>query len=261
MAEYQTYNVRDMTIRKHNQIYIIKKDRSSRQCPVLDVRASLLHEKQCLTPERVEELVALAKNEPRRYVEELIRLNTKDHLLLTEQEGNSYLLPSHMRGHYQKCKLYEGEDYRVCFVDKAIEDFSCFFEELTKKRRSDSYTFMKEHLEKQTVKNLHIYLHPFTEVYSTTEGITLDEEPLLPTPPALYYSVIENLDQTIPEEEVTMMNNMIDSFVQVNGYFNWGKFNEEELVLYNRGSLKIEGIQLAPSVVEKAKSYMKKRGI
>ena len=120
---------------------------------------------------------------------------------------------------------------------------------------------MKEHLEKQTVKNLHIYLHPFTEVYSTVEGITLDEEPLLPTPPALYYSVIENLDQTIPEEEVTMMNNMIDSFVQVNGYFNWGKFNEEELVLYNRGSLKIEGIQLAPSVVEKAKSYMKKRGI
>ncbi len=108
MAEYQTYNVRDMTIRKHNQIYIIKKDRSSRQCPVLDVRASLLHEKQCLTPARVEELVALAKNEPRRYVEELIRLNTKDHLLLTEQEGNSYLLPSHMRGHYQKCKLYEG---------------------------------------------------------------------------------------------------------------------------------------------------------
>ena len=58
-----------------------------------------------------------------------------------------------------------------------------------------------------------------------------------------------------------MMNNMIDSFVQVNGYFNWGKFNEEEFVLYNRGSLKIEGIQLAPSVVEKAKSYMKKRGI
>ena len=261
MTGYQTYNIRDMTMQKHNQTYIIKKDRSSRQCPVLDVCASLYHDKQDLAPEKIDELVSLAKNEPRRYVEELVRLNTKNHLLLTEQEASSYLLPSSMRGHYQKCKFYEGENYRVCFVDKAIDDFSCFLEELTEKRRRDSYTFMQEQLEKQTVKNLHIYIHPFTEVYSTSSGITLDEEPLLPTPPALYYSVIENLDRTIPEEEMAVVDNMIEFFVQVNGTFNWGKFNEEELVLYNTGSLKIEGIQWAPLVVEKAKSYMKKRGI
>ncbi len=261
MPEYQTYSVSDMTVQKHNQTYIIKKDRSSRQRPVLDIRASLLKEKHDLTPERLEELVTLAKNAPRKYIEELIKLNTKDHLLLTKQEGNAYLLPSQMKNHYHKCKLYEGENYRVCFVDNAIEDFSSFIEELTQKRRNDSYTFTKKHIEEQTVKNLHIYIHPFTDIYSVSEGIILDKSPLLPTPPALYYSVVQDLDQTISEEEVVLMNNMIDSFVQVNGYFEWGKYNHREMVLYNKGSLKLEGIQLVPSVVEKAKSYIKKRGI
>ena len=256
--KYQTYNVRDMTIQKHNQTYIIKKDRSSRQRPVLDVRASLLKEEHSLTPEKLEELVTLAKDTPHRYVEELVRLNAKDHLLLTEREGNSYLLPSSIRKDYQKCKLYEGDNYQVCFVDNAIDDFSSLCEELTKKRRQDSYTLAEKQLENQKISNLHIYIHPFTEAYSTNEGISLDEEPILPTPKALYYSVIQNLERTIPEAELTIINQLISSFVQANGYFEWGKFNREEIVLYNGGSLKIEGIEYAPSVVEKAKSYMKK---
>ena len=70
--------------------------------------------------------------------------------------------------------------------------------------------------------------------------------------------MIQNLERTIPEAELTIINQLISSFVQANGYFEWGKFNREEIVLYNGGSLKIEGIEYAPSVVEKAKSYMKK---
>ena len=256
--KYQTYNVRDMTIQKHNQTYIIKKDRSSRQRPVLDVRASLLKEEHSLTPEKLEELVTLAKDTPHRYVEELVRLNVKDHLLLTEQEGNSYLLPSSIRKDCQKCKLYEGENYRVCFVDNAIDDFSSLCEELTQKRRQDSYTLAEKQLENQKIRNLQIYIHPFTEAYSVNEGLVLDEEPILPVPKALYYSVIQNLDRTLPDAELALVNQLIDFFVQAYGYFEWGKFNREEIVLYNGGSLKIEGTQYAPLVLEKAKSYMKK---
>lgn len=211
-----------------------------------------------LTSLETKEMIALAKNNPKDFISELINLNFKNELINSEKTGTNIILPSRFQRFYDKCVCFESENYTVYFVDDAIKYFSDKINGLKLRRIEDSYTYAVKTIDSGIVKNLKLNIfdgfdfrkHNYCWYDANDDYYRMQTEPSN----VLYYrTTLENEKTNV--KDIENMVNIIDKYVLCHGPIKSISTCGTELFArrnaYSQDYIKINGTDKAPELVKK----------
>lgn len=218
-----------------------------------------------LTSLEKNEMIALAKNDCKEFISELINLNFKNDLINSEQIGANIILPARFQRFYDKCVCFASENYTIYFVDDAIEYFSNKIAELKLRRIEDSYTYAAKTIDSGIVKNLKLNVfdgfnfrkHNYCWYDANDDYYRMQTEPSN----VLYYQTTLENGKT-NTKDIENMVNIIDKYVLCNGPIKYISAFSTELFakrnVYSQDYIKINGIDEAPELVKKINSLYKR---
>lgn len=206
-------------------------------------------------------LLQLMQTSPKKALDELITYRLQDQLITGVYTGrNGSVLPTRYQRFYDQCILFESANYRIYFTDFAMTRFSDTIFKLTERSKKDSLTFVTGKISEKKARHLHLGVYSGYDWCLGRHCLFYGEQEEANMGPsnAVYYSTDLKEDGSVDFKDSENMMKMIDTFAQVYGEFHNMKWNRQELVANNQGSLKIAGIDKSPELYDKVYSLMKK---
>ena len=194
-------------------------------------------------------------------LEKVIDLHLEGEQILSFTKGGSSLLPTNYQRFYDKCVAVETENYKLYINDKAIDRCENIVYKLSEKSKKDCFNFAKGKLESGSAKHLYISLTPcFNRVGRSAFFEGEDDEFISRFFPlnTVGYSSYPKEDGTFDEDDINNILTLIEEFTKARGLFEDGKYNSEDMVMYNKGSMKIQGIDKDKRLKEKVFELIKK---
>lgn len=189
------------------------------------------------------------------FTNELINLHLGQQLINDVKEGTSYLLPKRYQRFYNKCVRFSTGNFNIYFTDQAINKFKTNIFYLSERSKKDCLKFAKAKLQFKEAQHLGIYLSKeLSFCHGRNVSFNADDEYVLGPKNAVYYEVDLKEDGTIDIEDINNILELIEIFKNIYGNFEYIKYNKEECLAYNQGSLKVTGIDLEPKIFEKVLS-------
>ena len=181
--------------------------------------------------------------------------------ILSFTKGGSSLLPTNYQRFYNKCVAVETENYKLYINDAAIEKCSDVVFKLSERSKKDCFNFAKGKFEIGEAKHLYISLNPcFNRVGRSAFFEGEDDEFISRFFPVntVGYSSYPKEDGTYDEDDINNILTLIEEFTRARGLFEDGRYNSEDMVMYNKGSMKIQGIDKDKRIKEKIFELVKK---
>jgi hypothetical protein len=194
------------------------------------------------------------------FLEKIINWHLEEEKILSFIKGGCLLLPTNYRRFYDECVAVETDNYKLYINDKAIERCSDIVFKLSERSSIDCFNFVKGKLEKNQAEHLYISLDTFNDQIGRCASFEGENElnPIMPDN-TVCYSIYKKEDGTYDEKDVYNILSLIEEFTKARGLFKDGKHDYKDLVMYNRGSMKIQGIDKDKRIIEKVKTLLKER--
>ncbi len=234
-------------------------DRGNSKLLRIDLKGGFLERESSFPEEQKQKLLELSHDHPTECVEMLVETRLQGEKLLDFSRGGKTLLPAKFRRFYENCVAFHTNDFDLYFADCAITRFQDTIFRLDRRTIGDSLAYATEMVQSGQVQNMSLAL---LSGFSYWEGryceLSLGDKNLSLLPGnTFYYHVYLNEDGTINPMDVENILKMIDLFATQLGPYEEIRWNQKECVAYNRGSLKLDGIDKAPEVLQKVFSYVK----
>lgn len=193
------------------------------------------------------------------FLEQIIDWHLKGEEILNFIKGDSRLLPPSYQRFYDECVVISTRNYQLYITDKAIEKCSEIVYKLSERSKKDSFSFVKGKLEIKDASHLYISLG-----YDNGSGRSVWYEGgkenflsgIIYPYHTVCYSAYAKEDGTYDEDDINNILLLIEEFTKNQGLFSFGKNNDTDLVMYNRGSMKIQGIDKDKRIKEKVLTLM-----
>lgn len=210
-------------------------------------------------PEKTKLLDAIRKDTT-LFLDQIIDWHLKGEQILNFVKGDSKLLPSNYQRHYDECVVISTRNYQLYITDKAIEKCSEIVLKLSERSKRDSFSFVKGKLETRDASHLYISMGSSDNGCGRSVWYEGGKENFLSGLIYPYhtvcYSTYAKEDGTYDEEDINNILLLIEEFTKNQGLFSFGKENDTDLVMYNRGSMKIQGIDKDERIKEKVFTLM-----
>ena len=194
------------------------------------------------------------------FLDSIIDWHLEGEKILSFFKGGCSLLPTNYRRFYDECVAVETDNYKLYINDKAIEKCSDIVFKLSERSRHDCFNFVKGKLEKNQADHLYISLGSCNNQVGRCASFEGEDgfNPIMPDN-TVCYSVYKKEDKIYEEKDIYIILNMIEEFTKSRGAFIDGKTDGTDLVMYNCGSMKIEGIDKDKRILEKVKTLLKEK--
>lgn len=197
------------------------------------------------------------------FLEQIIEWHLKGEEILNFIKGDSRLLPSSYQRFYDECVVVSTRNYQLYITDKAIEKCSEIVYKLSERSKKDSFSFVKGKLETRDANHLYISMGSADNGCGRSVWYEGGKENFLSGLIYPYhtvcYSAYAKEDGTYDEDDIDNILLLIEEFTKNQGLFSFGKNNDTDLVMYNRGSMKIQGIDKDERIKEKVFTLMEER--
>lgn len=212
-----------------------------------------------LSKETQNDLLSTYQKSASAYTEQLLMAHLDQKKITSYKRGTSYLLPNRFKRFYDKCVCFSAEGLNIYFTDLAISKFQKTIMALSERSKKDSLAFIKGKLESHEAYNLGINISNGLSFCRVRQASFIGSDDCYLGPKnTVYYEVNLNEDGTIDSGDVNNILELIELYAKVYGNFKYIKYNEEECIAYNNGSMQIIGTNLLPSAFEKTMKYMSK---
>jgi hypothetical protein len=217
------------------------------------VKSHYSNEVRFLTPKQILAFEELSKRNPKEFISKLIDWHLQNDQILEFYQGSSYLLPNRYRRFYDKCVYVSTEKYELYFNDEAINKCSDIIYKLSERSKMDSYNFVKGKLESREALHMSLTLSDGFDFKKGRWAFYIDEnDPVYLGPKRSVHYVADVVENgQIDEDDLTNILNLTEEFVKIYGKIGYVESNKEELVIHNKGSLKIEGIDKDKRIMNK----------
>lgn len=208
-----------------------------------------------ITSEEREYINSLLNTNPRKAVELMIEAQLKGEQITSYNRGSSYYLPTRFQRFYKNSVAFKTESSQIFFADKSLIVFSDFIERLKNRNQTDTVQFVVDKIRSKKSQHACIRVSNM-QTMGDSRYAYLDEDELhlsLWPKDAVYYST--NIDDTTQYLDST--EKILDAFTEIYGLFDFIKWNSEECVAYNQHSLKISGLDIDSSLLQKVLTYQK----
>lgn len=194
------------------------------------------------------------------FLDSIIDWHLEEEKVLSFFKGGCSLLPTNYRRFYDECVAVETDNYKLYINDKAIERCSDIVFKLNERSRHDCFNFVKDKLEKNQVEHLYISLEPFSHQVGRSVSFEGENElnPIIPDN-TVCYNVYKKETDNYDERDIYTILDFIEKFRKSRGEFIRTKTNGFDLVMYNEGSMKIQGVNSDRRIIEKVKTLMKEK--
>lgn len=206
-------------------------------------------------------LLNLMKSNYVKFLEELIDWHLEGEQILSFTKGGCSLLPRNYQRFYDNCVAVETKNYELYINDKAIERCADIVFKLSERSKKDCFNFAKDKLESGKAKHLYISLNPYNNRIGRSTFFEDEDDDFvsgfIPIN-TVGYSSYPKEDGTYDEDDINNILMLIEVFTNARGLFEYGRSNETDLVMYNKGSMKIQAYNKDERIDEKVMSLLKK---
>lgn len=205
-----------------------------------------------------EKLIDAMKKDTTLFLEKIIDWHLENEKILSYIKGNNLLLPTNYQRLHNECVEICTQDYKLYIADKAIERCSNIVYKLSERSKRDCFKFVMGKLNSLHAEHLYISLGSSNDQIGRCVSFEGEDELHIYIPDnTVSYNIYPKEDGTYDEDDINNILTLIETFTHKRGMFRYGKNNLTNLVMYNNGSLKIEGIDKDKRIVEKAKTLMR----
>ena len=192
------------------------------------------------------------------FLEKIIDWHLEEEKILSFIKGGCSLLPTNYRRFYDECVAIETVNYKLYINDKAIERCSNIVFKLSERSKMECLNFIKGKLQKNQAEHLYISLGNYNNQIGRCASFEGENElnPIMPDN-TVCYSVYPKQDGTYDEDDINNILIIMEEFTKSRGLFKNGKYDYTNLIMYNSGSMKIQGIDKDKRLLEKAKCLVK----
>ena len=203
-------------------------------------------------------LIDMMRKDTTLFLEKIIDWHLENEKILSHLKGNNLLLPKNYQRFYDNCVEVCTRDYKLYITDKAIERCSNIIYKLSERSKKDCFEFVKGKLNSFCAEHLYISLGSCNNQIGRYVSFYEEEElhPFMPDN-TVCYNIYSKEDGTYDEDDINNILILIEEFTKSRGLFKDGKHDYKDLVMYNNGSMKIQGIDKDKRIVEKAKMLVK----
>lgn len=208
-------------------------------------------------------LLDLIRKDTTLFLEQIVDWHLQGEQILNFIKGGPELLPSSYQRHYDECVAISTRNYRLYITDKAIEKCSEIVFKLSERSKKDCFNFVKGKLETGDAGHLYIAMQSSDNGTGRSVWYEGGKENLLSGLIYPYHTVgycpYANEDGTYDEDDINNILFLIEEFTKNQGLFQFGKNSKTDLVMYNRGSMKIQGIDKDERIKQKIFTLMEDR--
>ena len=206
-------------------------------------------------------LLNLMKTNYTKFLEEIIDWHLEDDKILSFTKGEASLLPKNYQRFYDECVAIETPNYELYINDKAIEKCSNIVYKLSERSKKDCFNFAKGKLGSGRAEHLYISLTPYNNRVGRSAWFEDEDDEFVsgffPQNTVAYCSYPKE-DGTYDEDDINNILVLIEEFTNTQGLFKYGKSDKNDLVMYNKGSMKIQSYNVDERIDEKVMSLLKK---
>jgi hypothetical protein len=196
------------------------------------------------------------------FLEKIIDWHLEGEQITSFTKGGSSLLPTNYQRFYDKCVAIETENYELYINDKAIDRCENIVYKLSERSKKDCFNFVKYKIESGEAKHLLISLTPYNERVGRHAWFESEQDKFISKffpNNSVCYSSYPKEDGTYDEDDINNILGLIEEFTKARGLFEYGKSDSTDLVMYNRGSMKINCYNVDERIDEKVMSLLKKK--
>ena len=218
-------------------------------------------EKRFLSIEDKTWLLNLMKTNYVKFLEELIDWHLEGEQILSFTKGGSTLLPRNYQRFYDNCVAVETKNYELYINDKAIERCADIVFKLSERSKKDCFNFVKGKLESGDAKHLFISLTPWENQVGRHAWFEDEDDEFVSgffPKNTVGYCPYPKEDGTYDEDDINNILVLIEEFTKSRGLFDYGKSNDTDMVMYNKGSMKINSYNIDERIDEKVMSLLKR---
>lgn len=212
----------------------------------------------------IEELMKLAEIDSKEYISKLIDLNFMNDTINKESFHINYSITKSKDECWDRTICFEGSNYKVYFVDDAVEYYANKINELKARRIKDSYNYSTNLIDSMKVKNLVLEVSDGFDfmmknycLYSGKEN----SSGIVTLPRTLCYHTDLDRNCMVNDADIENMLSIIDTYTLIYGPIRYFTYTSDELLASSsnrNGDIKIKGINKAPELVKKISSLQER---
>lgn len=215
-----------------------------------------------------EEMLKLAKTNPKLFCEKIILSQFGDSYITSEEKGTNYLLPNRIKRFYDKCVSFGNESYQIYFTDLSILYFSDLIEKLKLKRTDDTLKYCSNLIGSGKAENINFtLLDGFDFRKSNSCSFLGNEERYAFSKPknTLHYHIDLDEKGDLNKQDLENMMKIIELFSEKNNGFRHIEYDRTNLVactnnqgIFLDSNLSIEGYDKHPELLKHILSLKRK---
>jgi len=204
----------------------------------------------------VDRMSYLAQNDSNKFLKCLVEND------LADQKINDFWDGEEVVKDYsnQRFIRVRSDGYSLYFNELAISKYKGLILKLDERSKKDIFDLISDDIVSKRARHMRIILDDKSSKKEFHRAMRFigNENNFFASDYCTHYIIRTDVKDNIQNDEFDSMYKLIDKFVGVNGLFNDCVYNESTLIAHNKGSLKIEGIDVNSNFVNKVLAKTKR---